>query len=240
MNNLKLKGLALCLICLFAFNLNAQTAKENAQSEMRKEHRPHKTLEEKAQHATDKMTKKLGLDENQQAEIYALNVQEAENRKAIRSRMKDKLQAEQMARYKTVLTADQYAKLESFHAEGKVKGKKENHGKPGALHHGKGKGMQVGKGNAETKAQRMTDKMSERLDLNEQQKTDILAINRQEANNREEIRTQIKKNLRAEQMARYKTILTPEQYTTLEKLQVERQAKRAEHKENRGKSQYRN
>jgi len=41
MNILKSKGLLFGLICLFAFNLNAQTT-ESAKPEMRKEHRPHK------------------------------------------------------------------------------------------------------------------------------------------------------------------------------------------------------
>jgi len=234
MNNLKLKGLLLGLICLFALNIHAQAIKETTKTEMQKEHRPHKTPEDKAQRVTDRMTEKLGLNEKQQAEIFDLNVQEIKNRKAIRGRMHDKLQAEQMARYKTVLTADQYAKLEKAQANRQAKGKKAQHGKAHPGHHGKKGGMHHGKANPEVKAQKITDKMTEKLGLNEQQKADILAINMQEVSNRDRIRAKMEQKLRNEQMARYKTILTPEQYATLEKLQAERLTKRAEHKKERG------
>ena len=242
MNNLKLKGLILGLICLFAFNLNAQTIKENANTDVRKEQRPHKTPEEKAGRITDKMTEKLGLNEQQQADVYAVNLQEVKNRKEIRDRMKDKLQAEQMARYKTVLTSDQYAKLEKLQAEREAK-RAERKGGHGKDHHGKaharpqakkGGKHHGGRGNAEVKAHKLTDKMSENLGLNEQQKADILAINMQEAKDRQNIRTKMEQKLRNEQMARYKTILTPEQYGAFEKSQAERQAKRAERKKMQG------
>ncbi|MGK0366263.1 MAG: protein CpxP [Saprospiraceae bacterium] len=236
MNNLKLKGLTLGLICLFAFNVNAQTTKEGAQSEMRKEQRAHKTPEEKAQKLTERMTEKLGLNENQQEDVYALNLQEIKNREEIRSRMKDKLQAEQMARYQTVLTTDQYAKLEKFQAERQAKGKKGHQGKPDRAHNGKKNGMHHGKGNAEMKAQKMTEKMTEKLGLNEKQQADILAINMQEVSNRDRIRIKMEQKVRNEQMARYKTVLTQEQYATLEKMQIARQAKRAEHKGKHGNS----
>ena len=244
MNNLKLKGLIFGLICLFAFNINAQTVKEGAKSEVRKEQRPHKTPEEKAQKATDRMTEKLGLNEKQQADIFALNVQEIKNRDEIRSKMKNKLQAEQMARYKTVLTPDQYAKLEKFQAERQAKGKKGHHGKKSGAHHDKKDGAKPGKkegakpgkgGNAEMKAQKMTEKMTEKLGLNEKQQADILAINMQEVGDRDKIRIKMEQKLRNEQMAKYKTILTPEQFATLKKLHAERKAKRAEHKGKRGK-----
>jgi len=207
---------------------------------MRKEQRPHKTPEEKAQKLTDRMTEKLGLNEKQQAEVFALNIQEVNNRKEIRERMKDKLQAEQMARYKTVLTAEQYVKLEKAQAERKVKRKNGHQGKIKGEHHGKKGGMHPGKGNPEGKAQRVTDKMTEKLGLNEQQQADILAINMQEANNRKNIRIKMEQKLRNEQMARYKTILTSEQYASLEKLQAERQAKRAEAKGKHGRKHHRN
>ncbi len=246
MNNLKLKGLILGLICLFAFNVNAQTAKEGVKTDIRKEQRPHKTPEERAQKLTDKMTEKLGLNEKQQAEVLALNMQEIKNRKEIRDRMQNKLQAEQMARYKTVLTVEQYAKLEKSQAERQAKGKKGHHGKRGGEHHGKKDGEQRGaKGGAhhgrlspDVKAQKITERMTEKLGLDEKQQTDILAINMQEVSNRDKIRTKMEQKLRNEQMARYKTILTPEQYGALEKLNAERQAKRAEHKGKRGKGHH--
>ena len=236
MNNLKFKGLILSLICLFAFNLNAQVAKEGVQTDVRKEQRPHKTPEDKAKKITDRMTEKLGLNEKQQADILALNLQEVQKRKEIGKRTHAKLQAEQMARYKTVLTAEQYAQLEKFQAERKAKGKKEHHGKPRpeAGHHKKN-GMHHEKGNPEMKAQKITDKMTEKLGLNEKQQADILAINMQEVSNRKKIRDRMQEKLQTEQMARYKSILTPEQYGALEKWNAERQAKRAEHKGKRGK-----
>lgn len=247
------------LICLLAFNINAQiTPQEGSKTEMRKEQRPHKTPEEKAQKVTDRMTEKLGLNEKQQAEVLAVNLQEIKNRKAIRDRMQDKLQGEQMARYKTVLTADQYAKLEKNQAERQAKGKRGHHGKPGGAHprkkdgehqnkkkgehHKKGEGHagkkahgHHGQMNPDVKAQKLTDRMTERLGLNEKQQADILAINIQEVSNRDKIRVKMEQKLRNEQMARYKTILNPEQYATLEKWHAERQAKRAAHKGKRGK-----
>lgn len=254
MNNLKLKGLLLGLICLFALNINAQsTPQESVKPEVRKEQqqRPHKTPEEKAQRHTDRMTEKLGLNEKQQAEVLALNLQEIKNKKAIRDRMQDKLQAEQMARYKTVLTAEQYAKLEKSQAERQAKGKKGHHGKRGGEHHGKKGGEHSekkegeqrgakggahhGRVNPDVRAQKITERMTEKLGLDEKQQADILAINMQEVSNRDKIRTKMEQKLRNEQMARYKTILTPEQYGALEKLNAERQAKRAEHKGKRGK-----
>jgi broad specificity polyphosphatase/5'/3'-nucleotidase SurE len=245
MNNLKLKGFILSLICLFVFNLNAQITQEAPQTDVRKEQRPHKTPEQKAQKVTDKMTEKLGLNEKQQAEVYAVNLQEAQNRKKIREQLQENLQREQMARYKTVLTSEQYAKLEKFQAERKTKAKKGHHGKkgphakPDGAAHGKRGGMHHGgKGNPEMKAQKVTDKMTERLGLNEQQKADVLAINMQEAKNRQNIKIKLEQKFRNEQMARFKSILTPEQYGALEKLQAQRQAKRAEHKGKRGKGHH--
>jgi len=193
------------------------------------------------------MTEKLGLNDKQQAEIYAVNLQEVEKRKVIRDRMKAKLQAEQMARYKTVLTSGQYEKLETEIANREAK-RAEHKGKHGHGHHAKpkdapqgkkggmhrGHGQAKGKGNPEMKAQKITDRMTEKLGLNEQQQSDILAINMQEVKNRQNIRTKIEQKMRNEQMARYKTILTSEQYATFEKLQAERQAKRAERKGKRG------
>lgn len=239
MNNFKLKGLILGLICLFAFNVNAQiTPQEGVKPEVQKEQRPQRTPADKAQKHTDRMTEKLGLNEQQQADILAVNLQEIKDKKAIRTRMQDKLQTEQMARYKTVLTSEQYAQLEKFQTERKAKGKKGPHGKKGGEHHSKKAGEHRGKKghghhgavNAEVKAQKVTDRMTEKLGLNEKQQADILAINMQEVSNRNKIRTKMEQKLRNEQMARYKTILTPEQYGALEKWNAERQAKRAERK----------
>lgn len=247
MKNLKFKGLILGLICLFAFNLNAQiTPKEGATTEMRKEQRLNKTTpEEKAQKVTDRMTEKLGLNERQQADIYAVNLEGINDKKEIRTRMKDKLQAEQMARYKTVLNAEQYAKLEKFQAERQAKGKKgpqrikdgAHQGKKGGAHRG-GKAGPHGKGNPEMKAQKITDRMTESLGLDEKQQAEILAINMQEVSDRKKIRIKMEQKMHNEQMARYKTILTPEQYATLERQKAERQAKRAEHKGKRGKDHH--
>ena len=114
--------------------------------------------------------------------------------------MKNKLQAEQMARYKTVLTSEQYAKLENFQAERQAKGKKGHQGKPGKAHHGKKAGMHHGKGNAEMKAQKITNKMTKNLGLNEKQQADILAINMQEISNRDRIRVKMEQKVRNEQI----------------------------------------
>jgi predicted metalloprotease len=78
-----------------------------------------RTPEERAKHRTEAMTKDLGLSAEQTARIYTINLEFARantEAKGIadetnRKEKKQSLKATRDAGYKTVLTADQYAKL---------------------------------------------------------------------------------------------------------------------------------
>lgn len=118
-------------------------AGEHKENHENKGEREHKTPEERANGLTNRMTEKLGLTEDQKAKVYAINVDMAKKNDEIRHNTaltkedrRAQLKAnylERKSQYKTVLTAEQFAKYESWEKEKKAK-HQENKGK------GKGKG----------------------------------------------------------------------------------------------------
>lgn len=95
-----------------------------------------KTLEEKAQAMTERMSTRLGLSADQKAKVQALNLEKARKMSAFKEkRANDRKQAHEEAKayrqdwdkeLKTILTTDQYAELQKQKAEMKAshRGKK--------------------------------------------------------------------------------------------------------------------
>lgn len=107
MNNLLKKTGFAFLMCVFAFNLSAQTDIAPAHEGKR----PKLSPQEKAEKTTEKMTEKMGLTEKQSAEVYQITLKYAELRevnkekaKADRHVMKNDFNAEMQK----VLTPEQY------------------------------------------------------------------------------------------------------------------------------------
>lgn len=93
--------------------------------------REHKTAEERASKATEKMTTQLGLDDSQKAKIQEVNLGIAKKNDAIRentslTREQKMAQVKQNhdardAQYKEILSADQYAKYQAWEKEKREK-----------------------------------------------------------------------------------------------------------------------
>ena len=93
-------------------------------SEMKKNHKSKKTLEEKARAKTDKMTEQLGLNAEQEAKLYDLNVKVARKIQAIKKN--DEFSDEKKKKFikgnkqdykrvlKSILTEDQMERLEEL------------------------------------------------------------------------------------------------------------------------------
>jgi periplasmic protein CpxP/Spy len=98
--------------------------------------KPHATPAERAERMTKKMEKDLSLNSQQVAEVKTLNLQRArtidslrEEHKGRRKAMKDKRMALE-ERYKTILTAEQYAKYQQATEERRKKmGERREHKK---------------------------------------------------------------------------------------------------------------
>jgi Spy/CpxP family protein refolding chaperone len=98
--------------------------------------KPHATAAERAERMTKKMEKDLSLNSQQVAEVKTLNLQRArvidslrEEHKGRQKAMKDKRMALD-ERYKTILTAEQYAKYQQATEERRKKmGERREHKK---------------------------------------------------------------------------------------------------------------
>lgn len=147
-----MKTLLIAAAVLLSGTMFAQENSEKKKKEHSEEHKgagehkenhEHKSPDERANGLTNKMTEKLGLSEDQKAKVYAINVDMAKKNDEIRHNTaltkedrRAQLKAnylERKSQYKTVLTAEQFAKYESWEKEKKAK-HQENKGK------GKGKG----------------------------------------------------------------------------------------------------
>lgn len=122
--------------------LSIFTAAVGLAQEAPKEH-VKKTPEERANNVTARMKEKLALTADQESKISAINLTYARKHQSIRentalSKEEKKAQLDAsrtslMAEYKTVLTTEQYQKLEAMkakHEERKANGKTAKGGKP--------------------------------------------------------------------------------------------------------------
>ncbi len=136
-------------VLLVATTAGFAQEKEQQHGEGKGQHEQHekKTPEQRATGLTNKMTEKLGLNETQKTQVYNINLATAQKNDAVRSntaltkeQKKAQLeanQADRSAQFKTVLTAEQYAKYEAWEKERKAKHE--------AKHQGGGKGKGKGK-----------------------------------------------------------------------------------------------
>ena len=89
-----------------------------AASAQQHQQRPVKTADEIARRQTDRMTASLGLDDQQQEAVYALNLQRAEKAKASRAELREKMaqiRADRQTdkqRLDEILTEEQRGKLQ--------------------------------------------------------------------------------------------------------------------------------
>ncbi len=95
--------------------------------------RPTRTPEDRAKMRTERMTKELGLNADQQAKVAAINMDYAKKGAELRDDHANgtaekgegaKLQDARMAELKQVLTPEQYTKLEAMQAKAKDRMKK--------------------------------------------------------------------------------------------------------------------
>lgn len=86
----------------------------------------------------------------------------------------------------------------------------------------------------EQKAEKMTERMTEKLELNEKQKTEVYAVLLKTVEERKENRRRSDEKNRNAVNGEMKNILTPEQFELMLEMQEQRQQKRAERKSKRG------
>lgn len=87
----------------------------------------------------------------------------------------------------------------------------------------------------EAKAQKMTDRMTEKLNLNEKQKSEVYTLLLDNAKEQAEIRRRMKEKNRNQINAELKGILSPEQFDSMLEMQKKRQQKRAERRKTGGR-----
>lgn len=109
-----------------------------AQDRQDKENRPTKeekknmSVEERAKHKTDRMTKQLELSEDQAKQVYDINLDFEKENKALKAeakKIKEKSKAKRLARkteIEKILTPEQQAKVDELEAK-----RKANHAKKG-------------------------------------------------------------------------------------------------------------
>ena len=200
---------------------------------------PEKMAEKQAAH----MTEKLSLDEEQAEKVKAINLKYAELAKANQEKVKaeretmraerQKTQEAKKAELKEVLTEEQFAEMEKMHAARaeKVKMRKEGRHRGRGAHNRKPM-------SPEDRAAKMTEKMTEKLGLSEEQARELEKLNLDFAQKRQTIMEENKERrdanresmqqLKEEQKAAMEKILTPEQMEQLE------QEKGKRHRSKRG------
>ena len=183
--------------------LKSLKAKRKAKKEHRKNH-PKKKMD--AQSMTNKMTEELGLTETQKPKVLALNQQLIDDRKTIRTQAKEGAEKDQvktarkaaMKKYKDglkeVLTEEQLKTLKS---------KRKKRGQKGQS------------------AEKMTERQTKKLNLTEEQKPKVLALNQklvadkkaitENGTSDEESNKKAMKELRKKYKSDLKELLTDEQ-----------------------------
>lgn len=126
-----MKRISLLLVAVFALSF-ASLAQERGQRSF--------DPEKMAERQTEELTEALGLSEEQQEQVLALNTEVAENMQAMRKEMQDEdmdretmrekmqeIRDEQNAKLKEILTEAQYEKYEEYLEE-----RRENRGQRGS------------------------------------------------------------------------------------------------------------
>ena len=222
------KLIALSFALLLSLNLVIAQQGESKEKHM-------KDPESRAEKQTQRMTEKLSLTETQVKQVAAINLTFAEKMKSAKEAATEKeagraafkaIRDEHHAAIKTVLTPEQVSKFETDLENRKGKGRR-------------GKGRGKGK-SAEERATHLTERLTEKLSLNETQTAKVATINLdfakkataiKAANEDREAGREELKALRKEHKAAIKTTLTPEQITQFEAM---KDGKRG-HKGRRGK-----
>ena len=207
------KLIALGLMIFFSINLaTAQDGDKN------------RTPETRAQKQTERLTKKLSLNETQVTQIAAINLEYANKMAALKSDSADKeanktakksLRTEQSSAIKALLTPEQVEKYNE-------KGDRKRGGKKG----GKGKSANAERsknmGTPQERATRQTERMTEQLSLTPAQADQIAAIHlsyaekmatAKSASTDKEANKEAHRAMRTEQSNAIKALLTPEQLT---------------------------
>ena len=221
----------IALLLLAAFSMTAQRGEGREMD-----------AEKMADRQTEHMSEQLTLSEKQKEKIKEINLKYAQERQADREKMRaerEQQKAErtdrrtafkatqdaQMAEYKQVLTAEQFAQLEKTKAERAEHRGHRRGGKRGD-HARKGKDQ-----NPTERAEKQTRKMTEQLGLNDEQSKALQQLNLEYAekrkalfeknkDNREANRKEMKQ-LKDDQKAATSKILTPEQMKQLEEMKPE-------------------
>ncbi len=198
----------------------------------------------RAEQQTDRMTKNLGLSDDQIVKVKEINLRYAEKAKAAFADKKkgeksqnreahQALRTEHQAELSKVLTKDQAAKWEQMKADQKGEGRGQGKGK------GAGRDMDPAK-----RAEHQTDRMTQELGLSADQTAKVKAINQKYAEKAKAAheakpdgeKGKLKganKDLRAQHDAELKKVLTKEQAAKWEQLKSERKGERGD----RGKQQ---
>ena len=128
------KSLLLLAAMAFATASFAQTAPTPAQAHHGKHGKHHKTPEQRADHGTARLTKKLSLTAAQQPQVHQILLAQAQDGQALKAQYPAKEQsqarheamqagrAKYQAQLQGVLSADQYGKLQAMHQEHQHKG----------------------------------------------------------------------------------------------------------------------
>lgn len=195
-------------------------------------HKSAATPEERAQHHTDRLAEKLALTETQTSEVAKINLDFAKKIKATKDAETERgankeavktLKTEQKTAIKAVLNSDQLTAFEAMKDERKEK---------------RGRGHRSA-ATPEERAQHHTDRLVEKLALTETQTTEVANINldfakkikaTKDAETERGANREAVKNLKTEQKAAIKEVLTPEQATAFEAMKGERKGHRGKGK----------
>ena len=190
--------------------------------------RPPMDAEKIAEKQTARMTENLSLDEKQAEQVNAIHLKYAQQKKVDREKamaereakkaQRQKTHDAKMAELKQILSAEQYTKLEQSAADRKSR--------KGNRKGGKNKRRNL---DPEKRAETRTNRMAEKLDLNEDQTKALQQANLDFAKKRQAIiegqkearqaNREAMKSLKEEQKTAIADILTQEQMKQWEKLQ---------------------
>ena len=196
------------------------------------------TPEQQAEKQTEMMTEKLALSPEQAQKIKDINLKYADKHKAQRDETQgereknrtamQQLQDERKAAVNAVLNKDQQAKFEQMRPE-------KGQGRPGKMGPGKGARGEKAARNADPakQAERMTQQMTEKLSLSNDQSAKVKAINLDFAKQQQTLRAEAPEGQRPEKKAveklrkqyqdQLKKVLSKDQFSQWEQMAKDRQ-----------------
>ncbi len=121
-----MKMVLMASIVFFGLSINAQSDQPATTQDHKMEKRDKKSPEERAKIVTEKMTKKLNLNEQQASKIYSLTLNEAKERDAIMSKNREARLLKHEAKDKemhSILTPEQYTQYQKMKEDRKGKRK---------------------------------------------------------------------------------------------------------------------